>query len=881
MQIRVTVLGPGVADGVDVTVSAPADTPLSAVVGSLASAVTPGGATPGAVYCEDRRLDPALSQLGQPPLVDGAVLSLHRPLEGPGAEPVPARLLVASGPDAGGVHLLRGGTATIGRSADTDIALDDPDVSRLHCALTLAPDGTITVADLGSTNGTWLDGRPVREHPVALPPGGILRLGESALRVLTAEERSREPALGGPPASAPAPARAGGAAGPPPEPPPTRVQRRAVWGRRASGRPEEAPPEPVAAEPVARIAPAEESRWPDLAALLLLAVESGPRLWERGPGSPDAYGIRLGTAQSPADGLPPVTVSLPAVGSLGLAGPRERIAGLARAVLAQLAALHPPSALELVVLAPGRATEWSWLGWLPHTRPARGQDCRLLLGFDEEQVAARLRELTEIEAPGAGRAPARRSVVLVDGGLSPAAARRLARLAVEGPAAGVHLLCLAETPPATPSSPVAETLGAARAAHPAFAACGSVGLLSGAMATAVRLVGPDGRPGPAASADAVSPAWVERFARALAPLREEGAGGPGGAQPGTAPLPESCRLLDVLELSRVTPAALRRRWAGGTGLPLVLGAGERGPVSFGLGGSRVPLLVEGGPRSGRTETLNALAASLAATLGPRELSLLLVEGEGDGLAPSAELPQVASHVGATDPVRIRAFAQALRGELKRRALLLGGASFDPRRGFGEGLTPAAGELGEGRVVAPRSGGEALGPESEPPMRAPGSAPLPWLVVLVDDLPALVSPPLGAPGRQAAGSMMRALDAVRREGPALGVRLVLAGGPPAGEDPLRLAAAARLVLTGAPVGRGELRTVDGGRAPTQAGRITGRIPRTATLRPTVTRLDWARLGDPPARRPVRELGNGPTDIALLASAAARAASPKESAPATPV
>ncbi|MDT0267839.1 FHA domain-containing protein [Streptomyces sp. DSM 44915] len=892
MQIKVTVLGPGVADGVDVSIAAPGGTQLSAVLGSLASAVSPGGATPGAVFCEDRRLDPAQTPLGQPPLVDGAVLSLHRPLDGPGAEPVPARLLVASGPDAGGVHLLRGGTATIGRSADADIPLDDPDVSRLHCALTLGADGAITVADLGSTNGTSLDGRPVRERPVAVPPGGILRLGESALRVLTDE---RQPAAGGPPP----------AAGAAPSPPPAadadgRAARRAGWARGRRGPVAEpagapAPPAPGAGGPVARPSAADESRWPDLAALLLLAVESGPRLWERGPDSPDAYGIRLGTAPSPADGLVPVTVSLPAVGSLGLAGPRERIAGLARAVLAQLAALQPPSALELVVLAPGRAAEWSWLGWLPHTRPARGQDCRLLLGFDDEQVAARLAELAELTAAPAGGAPRRRSVVLVDGPLAGAAGQAVARLAADGPAAGVHLLCLAETPPATPSSPVASTLAAARAAAPAFAACGAVGLLSGAVATAVRLVGPDDSPGPPASADAVSPAWAERFARALAPLREERVGGGAGpaAQPG-APLPESCRLLDVLELSRVTPGALRERWAAGTELPLTLGAGERGPVTLGLAALGGPLLVEGGSRAGRTESLNALAASLAATLGPRELSLLLVEGAGEGLAPSAELPQVASYLTATDPLRIRAFAQALRAELKRRALLLGGSDFVARRlaaeAAGAGLAEAAlagGEAAEGRVVAPRSGGEPVGWAAreaavpEPPMRAEGSAPLPWLVVLVDDLPALLAPPLGAPGRQSAGSMLRALDAVRREGQALGVRLVLAGARPTVEDPLRLASATRLSLTGTPPGRGELWAPDGARTPVQVGRITGRIPRTATLRPTVTRLDWARLGDPPARRPVRELGNGPTDIALLASAAARAARTREAAPATPV
>ncbi|MFF5945780.1 cell division protein FtsK, partial [Streptomyces althioticus] len=64
--------------------------------------------------------------------------------------------------------------------------------------------------------------------------------------------------------------------------------------------------------------------------------------------------------------------------------------------------------------------------------------------------------------------------------------------------------------------------------------------------------------------------------------------------------------------------------------------------------------------------------------------------------------------------------------------------------------------------------------------------------------------------------------------------------------------------------------DGAAVEFQGGRVTGRIPRTATQRPTVVPLDWQRMGDPPARRPVRELGNGPTDLALLASAVERAA-----------
>ncbi|WP_449657357.1 FHA domain-containing protein [Streptomyces millisiae] len=832
IQIRLTVLGHGdAAAGVDVQVAAPADTPLAAVLGSLAAALAPGSATPGAVFCEDHRLDPRRALLGQPPLVDGAVLAFHKPVESAGHEPVPGRLLVVAGPDAGGVHLLRGGVARIGRSAEADIPLDDPDVSRVHCAISLDPGGRVTVTDLGSRNGTLLDGRPVTGGPVPMPPGALLRLGESLIRV-----------------------EVEGAVPPPPVAPPGVPQARRrglkdLAGRRQSGG---APAEPETARAAAPEPAAADARWPDLAALLLTALGSprapaaGPRLWERGATHQDAFGVRLGTAQRGAEPPRPVTVALPEAGSLGLAGPRERVAGVARAALAQLAALHPPSALELVVLAPGRASEWSWLGWLPHTRPARGQDCRLLLAFEPAQATARIQELTELAArPFAGR----RTVVLVDGDPGgPEARAALAHLAITGPAAGIHLIVLAEAPPATPASPTAQTLAAARAASPLFRACGTVGLLTGAVATSLRLIGSDGAESPAAGADAVSAAWAERFARALAPVTEETVGRPAGSpRQAAAPLPESCRLLDALELARVTPGTLRERWHRHTGLPLVLGAGVEGPVAVDLADLTAPLTVDGGPGSGRTELLNTLAASLASALSPRDLSLLLVEGAGAGLRPSAELPHVASYVGATDPVRIRAFAQALREELKRRAALLGEADF--------GRAPTRTR----RVHPPRPAVE----DDLPPMLARGSDPLPWLVVLVDDFDALLTPPLGAPGRQAAGSVLRVLDAVSGEGRRLGVRLIVAGGRVAAGAP------AWISLTGQPPGRGELWRA-GATTAFQAGRVTGRIPRTATLRPTVTRLDWARAGDPPTTRPVRELGNGPTDVALLASAATRAA-----------
>ncbi|WP_225650991.1 FHA domain-containing protein, partial [Streptomyces solaniscabiei] len=202
MQIRLTVvdpLGPHVSTGgsapaasCDVLVTAPAGTALAAVASALAS-VVPGSDGQGSgqvvLYAGAQRLDAQRSTLGEPPLIDGAVLCLGAPGEpDPHTEPadVPAQLHVVAGPDAGGVHLLHGGQIRLGRSADADVALDDPDVSRMHCAVTVAADGRVSVADLGSTNGTTLDGTRVGERPVRFAPGALLRIGESALRLVPA-----------------------------------------------------------------------------------------------------------------------------------------------------------------------------------------------------------------------------------------------------------------------------------------------------------------------------------------------------------------------------------------------------------------------------------------------------------------------------------------------------------------------------------------------------------------------------------------------------------------------------------------------------------------------------------------------------------------------
>jgi hypothetical protein len=93
--------------------------------------------------------------------------------------PIAGTLHVVDGPGRGQVWRLPPGAYVLGRAADSDLTVRDPGVSRRHCLVTVAGT-TVTVEDLGSGNGTLVNGARAG-LPTALRPGAAIVVGNSTL----------------------------------------------------------------------------------------------------------------------------------------------------------------------------------------------------------------------------------------------------------------------------------------------------------------------------------------------------------------------------------------------------------------------------------------------------------------------------------------------------------------------------------------------------------------------------------------------------------------------------------------------------------------------------------------------------------------------------
>lgn len=88
-------------------------------------------------------------------------------------------LTILSGPDKGKVHKLTKPRVVLGREG-SDIPLNDPEISRYHCALEVR-ETYINLKDLDSTNGTFYEEE--RARAAMLQDGGEFRIGTSLIRV--------------------------------------------------------------------------------------------------------------------------------------------------------------------------------------------------------------------------------------------------------------------------------------------------------------------------------------------------------------------------------------------------------------------------------------------------------------------------------------------------------------------------------------------------------------------------------------------------------------------------------------------------------------------------------------------------------------------------
>src|SRR5262245_53381697 len=96
-----------------------------------------------------------------------------------------ARLIVRDARGAAAEVALAGAT-TVGRESGSSVELADPAVSRRHAVIRREPDGRYVVSDLGSANGTYLNGRRL-VVPTFLHPGDVIALGSSELTFVSEE----------------------------------------------------------------------------------------------------------------------------------------------------------------------------------------------------------------------------------------------------------------------------------------------------------------------------------------------------------------------------------------------------------------------------------------------------------------------------------------------------------------------------------------------------------------------------------------------------------------------------------------------------------------------------------------------------------------------
>ena len=102
-----------------------------------------------------------------------------------------ARLIISSPDGKRGILEITKPLVTIGRGSANDLVLNDSSVSRFHAVIRAESDGSISIADRGSTNGVLVAGTKTTQD-TALWDGAVVRIGRFELKLEDVEERPNE-----------------------------------------------------------------------------------------------------------------------------------------------------------------------------------------------------------------------------------------------------------------------------------------------------------------------------------------------------------------------------------------------------------------------------------------------------------------------------------------------------------------------------------------------------------------------------------------------------------------------------------------------------------------------------------------------------------------
>jgi len=619
---------------------------------------------------------------------------------------------------------------------------------------------------------------------------------------------------------------------------------------------------------------ADQTEWralaPDPAEILLTATGPRRRLWERRADDPDTLHLRFGLADLPArielrpgrgggdePEMPPAPVAhavpvplpLAELGVVGLSGPRDRSRALARWLVAQAAALHSPRDLAIVVLSadPSAGEHWNWVRWLPHCAPREGEDCVALIGADPDTVARRVTELairiterrrsaepssSAFFGASEGAPEGVYNILLVlDGARQLRRVPGMPQVLSGGPAVGLHAICIDDDERLLPEE------------------CMAVAVWDWDRPTHVRLHGNGLDSVGAVLADQVTPAWCDRLARALAPVRDV------SRDDAESMIPSSARLLELLRMPTPSAAAVQAVWqSGGRTTTVPIGVSADGVFSIDLRVDGPHGLIAGTTGAGKSELLQTMIASLAVANRPDEMTFVLIDYKGGAaFADCASLPHVVGMVTDLDGHLTERALESLGAELRRREEILLHAGAKDVDDYYELF-----DAGDRRATIR----------------------VPRLVLVIDEFAAMVGE---------LPDFVAGLVDIGRRGRSLGVHLLLATQRPAGvvngdmraNTNLRIAlrvtdpdessdvlddpAAAR--ISKASPGRCYVRSGASAPVVVQAARIGGRRPGTASSLPVeIVPLSWARLGRPLALAPAAEDESSMvTDLKVLVTA----------------